>query len=102
MATPVIIFCARSDVEARIVRGLLEANGVSSVVDAPFTHSVFPVNVNELGDVRIAVHPDDADEAKRIIDSHRAELSTEKVVRIRDEFDALQRAIGYRLSLIHI
>src|SRR6478752_3275252 len=96
MAVPVTIFCARSDIEARIVRGLLEANGVPSVIDAPFTHSVFPVTVNELGDVRIAVHPEDAEEARRIIDSHRAELSTGQVVRLRDEFEPLQRAIGYR------
>lgn len=96
MAVPVTIFCARSDIEARIVRGLLEANGVLSVIEAPFTHSVFPVTVNELGDVRIAVHPEDAEEARRIIDSHRAELTTGQVVRLRDEFEPLQRAIGYR------
>jgi ribonuclease-3 len=36
------------------------------------------------------------DEARRIIDSHRTELATGKVVRIRDEFDALQQAIDYR------
>ena len=33
-----------------------------------------------------------AEEARRIIDAHRTELSTGQVVRLRDEFDALQRA----------
>jgi ribonuclease-3 len=90
----VTIFQTRSDVEAAIVRGLLEANGVISVVSPPAVHG-FPLTVNELADVRIAVHADDADEARRIIDSHRTQVTTQ-VVRLRDEFDLLQRAIDYR------
>ena len=39
---------------------------------------------------------DDADEARRIIESHRTELQNGQVVRLRDEFEALQQAIGYR------
>jgi len=93
---PVVIFRAQSDVEASIVRGLLEAHGVPSILSSPVTHSVFPLNVNELGEVRIAVHPADADEARRIIDSHRTELGSGRVVRLRDEFEPLQRAIDYR------
>src|SRR5439155_13931025 len=41
-------------------------------------------------------HADEAEEARRIIDSHRTELANGQVVRLRDEFEALQRAIGYR------
>jgi ribonuclease-3 len=92
----VTIFRTRSEVEASIVRGLLEANGVMSVLSSPVTHAVFPLTVNELGDVRIAVHPEDADEARSLIDSHKTELATGQVVRLRDEFDSLQRAIEYR------
>src|SRR6476469_7105684 len=96
MSELVTIFRTHSDVEASIVRGLLEANGVFSIVSSPVTHSVFPLTVNELGEVRIAVHPEEADEARRIIDSHRTELTTGQLVRIRDEFEPLQRAIEYR------
>ena len=96
MADLVVIFTAHSEVEANIVRGLLGANGVRSTISSSVTHSVFPLNVNELGEVRIAVRGEQADEARRIIDSHRAEISTVKVVRLRDEFDALQQAIDYR------
>src|SRR5262249_27296377 len=49
-----------------------------------------------LGEVRISVHPDDADEARRIIDSHRTELPNGRLVRLRDEFDALEHSAGYR------
>jgi ribonuclease-3 len=92
----VVIFRAQSGVEASIVRGLLEANGILSVVSSAVLHSVFPVNVNELGEVRISVRPDEADEARRIIESHRTEIPSAKIVRIRDEFDALQQVIDYR------
>ena len=39
---------------------------------------------------------DEADEARRIIEDHRTELTNGRVVRLRDEFDALQQAIDYR------
>jgi ribonuclease-3 len=92
----VVIFRTQSDVEASIVRGLLEAHGVMCVVSSSVTHSVFPLTVNELGEVRLSVRPDQADEARQIIESHRTELPHSKVVRLRDEFDGLQRAIDYR------
>src|SRR5580765_5195211 len=66
-----------------------------SVLSSPVTHALFPLTVNELGEVRIAVHPEEADEARRIIDSHRTETTTQ-VVRLRDEFETLQRSIEYR------
>lgn len=96
MADLVTIFRTQSDVEARIVCGLLEANGVIAVASSRLAHSVFPLTVNELGEVRIAVHPDEAEEALTIIESHRTELSTGQVVRLREEFESLQRSIDYR------
>jgi ribonuclease-3 len=96
VADPVVIFRTQSDVEASIVRGLLESHGVMAILSSSVAHTVFPLNVNELGEVRLAVRPEDADEARRIIDSHRTALETGKVVRLRDEFDTLQQAIDYR------
>ena len=96
MSEPVVIFRTQSGVEASIVRGLLESHGVMAILSSAVAHTVFPLNVNELGEVRIAVRPEEADEARRIIESHRTELETGKVVRLRDEFDALQQAIDYR------
>ncbi len=92
----VVIFRTQSDVEANIVRGLLETHGVPSVLSSDVPHSVFPLTVSTLGEVRISVHASDVDEARRIIDSHRTDLDTQKLVRLRDEFDSLQRAVGYR------
>jgi ribonuclease III len=96
VADPIVIFRTHSDIEASIVRGLLEAHGVLSIASSAVPHSVFPLTVNGLGEVRISVRPDEAEEARRIIESHRTELSNGRVVRLRDEFDTLQQAIDYR------
>ena len=79
-----------------MVRSLLEAHGVMSVVSSDVPHSIFPMSVDGLGEVRLSVHPDAADDALRIIESHRTELRNGQVVRLRDEFESLQQAIGYR------
>ena len=92
----VVIFRTQSDVEARIVRGLLEANGVPSVVTSDMPQNIFPMTANGLGEVRLSVRAADADEARRIIDGHRTELPNGQLVRLRDEFETLQRAISYR------
>jgi ribonuclease III len=92
----VTIFSTHSPVEADVVRGLLEANGVMPVVSSATSRSLFPFSVSDLGEVRIAVHQDEAEDARRIIDGHRTELQTGQVIRLRDEFEPLQRGIGYR------
>jgi ribonuclease-3 len=92
----VVIFRSHSDVEASIVRGLLEAHGVRSLVTSGVSRSVFPLTVNELGEVRIAVNAADELEARQIIDSHRDDGPGGQVIRLRDEFETLQTAIDYR------
>ena len=44
----VVIFRTHSDIEAQIVRGLLEAHGVMSVASSDVLHSVFPMSVDGL------------------------------------------------------
>ena len=96
MSDLVVIFRTQSEVEASVVRGLLEAHGVPTVTASDVPQSIFPLAINALGEVRISVHPDDADEALRIIESHRTELPNGRVVRLRDEFEALEHAAAYR------
>ena len=92
----VVVFRTSSGIEAGIVRSLLEAHGIMSVVSSDVPQSIFPLSVDGLGNIRLAVHPSESEEAERIIESHRTELRNGEVVRLRDEFDALQQAIGYR------
>src|SRR5580765_6293252 len=96
MSELVVVFSASSPIEAKVVRSLLDAHGIMSVVSSDLPHSIFPLSVDGLGAVRLAVHPEEADEARRIIDSHRTDLRSGEVVRLRDEFEPLQQAIRYR------
>ncbi|MQA29990.1 MAG: ribonuclease III [Luteitalea sp.] len=93
--TLIVIFKTQSPVEASIVRGLLEANGLPSVVSSGVSQSLFPLTVHEQG-VTISVRADDAEEARRVIDSHQTEVTSGQLVRLRDEFETLQKAIDYR------
>lgn len=96
MTDLVVIFRTHSDVEASIVRSLLEAHGVRSLVSSDVSHTVFPLSVNDLGEVRISVHQAEAEEALHIIETHRHDAPGGQVVRLRDEFEDLQRSIDYR------
>jgi ribonuclease-3 len=94
--TPLVaIFRTHSAVEASVVRGLLEANGLPSVVSSGVSQSLFPLTVHDRG-VTISVRADDAEEARRVIDSHQTQLPNGQLVRLRDEFETLQRDIEYR------
>ena len=90
----VVVFRTSSGIEAEIVRSLLEAHGILSVISSDVPQSIFPLSVDGLGNIRLAVHPTEAEEAERVIESHRTELRNGEVVRLRDEFDALQQEIG--------
>ena len=92
----VVIFTTASDIEARVIQSLLEAHGLMAVTSSGMSRAVFPLSVDRASDVRIAVHESEVDEARRIIDSHRTELRSGEVVRLRDEFEALERALQYR------
>ena len=91
-----MVFRSPSEIEARVVRGLLEAHGIASLVSSDVPRSIFPLAVDGIGDVRISVRTDDAEEAQRIIVSHRTEVTGARVVPLRNEFDAFERIIGYR------
>jgi ribonuclease III len=92
----VLIFRTFSDIEASIVRGLLEAHGIAVSVASDVPHAVFPLTVNGLGEVRVAVAEDQADRARRLIADYRESDEGGPAPRIRDEFEALQEAVRYR------
>src|SRR5512135_1676955 len=96
MSDLVVIFRTHSDVEANIVRSLLDAHGIRSMLSSDVPHSVFPLTINGLGEVRLSVMAVEADEARRIIESHRSEVARGEVVRMRDDFAVLEDRLGYR------
>ena len=54
------------DEEAQIVAGLLESEGIPVEIEG-VTNSAFPENLGALGDTRVMVPPDRADEARALI-----------------------------------
>jgi ribonuclease-3 len=91
-----VVFRSASDIEVRVVRGLLESHGIESLVSQGSPRSIFPVQLDGMGEIRISVRPDDADDARRLIDSYRIDPIDGRVVPLRNEFASLERQIGYR------
>jgi ribonuclease-3 len=96
MSDLVVIFRTHSDVEASIVRSLLDAHGIQAMLSSDVPHSVLPLTINGLGEVRLSVLASDADDAQRIIEAHRSEAVKGQVVRMRDDVAALEDRLGYR------
>jgi ribonuclease-3 len=92
VSEPVVIFRTSSQIEASVVRGLLEAHGIPVMISSDMTRSVFPLS----WELRVSVSERDAEEARRLIESHREEMSDRRVVPLRDEFRALEERVGYR------
>ena len=90
-----VIFRTPSQIEADVVRGLLETHGIQTIVSSDMSRTPFPLAVNEL---RIAVHEEEAERAQRIIASHREESGPGRVVPFGSELEPLERRIGYRFK----
>ena len=67
----VLLMKTWSDGEAEIVRQLLDSYGIQCQVVSDVTHTVLPVSVDGLGEVRILVSPLDLDEAREVLAEHR-------------------------------
>ena len=98
VSDPVVVFRTGSEVEASIVRGLLEAHGIPTLAMTDMPRSVFPLAISGPWELRIAVDREVADQAHQIIDSHRQAVPAGIVVRLRDEFAPLEARIGYRFK----
>ncbi len=92
---PRVVFTTTSDIEASVVMALLDSHGIPSFRISGNPQAIWPMVVNALGDIRIAVADEVAEEAQRIIEAHREHAGT-RVVRLRDEFEDLQHRVGYR------
>jgi ribonuclease-3 len=87
-----VVFRTQSQSEADVVRGLLEANGVTALISSRLSRTPFPLSVGEL-EVRVA--NEDAEHARRVIESHRVE-SDRVTGPFGTEFEPLEQRIGYR------
>jgi ribonuclease-3 len=92
-----VIFRTHSEIEASIVRGLLETHGIESIpITGPASSTMFPFNAEGLIAVRVAVPPDLADEATRIIAEHCDVVPSGVVIPLAQAISGLEQRIGYR------
>jgi ribonuclease-3 len=92
MAALTVIFRTPSQSEADVVRGLLEANGITAMISSDLSRTPFPISVGEL---QVMVAPDDAAQAARIIDTYRDD-SGGRSAPFGTELQPLEERIGYR------
>ncbi len=94
---PVVVFSTTSDIEASIVVALLDSQGIAAFRITGNPQAILPMSMSPLGEVRIAVPETAAEDARRIIESHREDVGA-RVVRLRNEFDEIESRIGYRFK----
>ena len=70
-ASGVLLMRTWHDWEAEIVRGLLASCGIPCQVVSDIPHSVSPLTVDGLGEIRIFVPPSAYDEAMELLAEHR-------------------------------
>ena len=94
-----VVFRTQSDIEASIVRGLLEAHGIYAALSSDIPHSVFPLTIDGLGEVRISVPAEQADEAREIIRQQaRPGLPEPPEPAEARDLSALEERLGHRFA----
>ncbi len=88
-----VVFRTQSQSEADVVRGLLEANGVTAMISSDLSRTPFPLSV---GEIQVMVSHEDAEHATRIIESHRDDAGDRRVTPFGAELAPLEKRIGYR------
>ena len=61
---------AQGDVEAGVIRSLLDAHGIATLATGQSTQSVYPFTMDGLGNIRIMVRADDLVRARALIREH--------------------------------
>src|SRR5829696_5305036 len=95
----VVIFRTPSEIEASVIRGLLETHDIPSAMLSDNSRTAFPLALNEQAwERRVAVNREHAEAALRIIESHRDDLPGGRVVPFGSELEPLERRISYRFK----
>lgn len=95
MSQPVVVFRTHSDAEAAVVKGLLESQGLRAFLASDIPHAILPLSVNGLGEVRISVPGEEAEEAERVIAGFRRE-SLPGVVSMTDDLVEVEAQVEHR------
>lgn len=55
---------------ASIARGMLEANGIPSILENQYMSGIYPISFNSLGEVRLMVNASQLEDALRLLNEH--------------------------------
>lgn len=97
MAELTVIFRTQSDIEASVIRGLLETHGIRTLLSSDVPHSILPLTIGGLGEVRLSVRFNDADVAMQLIADYRDEVNA-RAVTTHGDFRSLEHALGYHFK----
>ena len=96
-ASVVEVLRTHSSIEAEVVRGLLDAHGIHSVVGAPMSLAVFPMRLGQT-EFSVAVPQTSAGRARELIASHLDEAAAAEVRRLEENLGPLEDRMGYHFS----
>ena len=68
----VILYRTWSDLEAQLVKGILEQYGIPVGLSTDISHMLYPFTLDGLGETRVLVPLEAAGEAQTILEGHRS------------------------------
>ncbi len=93
-----VVFSTQSEIEASVVHGLLESQGLQPVRLAGPPANVFAFAVTTLGMIRVAVPREQVDEARRVLLTHGDAGGSGLVVPLDSQFEAIEARLRYRFK----
>ena len=64
------VYTAHGEMEAQVIRGLLESCGIRSLMQGNAAMSIQPFVMDGMGEIKIMVTEEQADEARKIIEAN--------------------------------
>jgi ribonuclease-3 len=92
---PVEIFHSYSAIEADVVRGLLDAHGITASVSSALSRTLFPVRFGQ-AEFRVSVPARMARTARDLIAAHLDEAAASEIHRLGETLGPLEERIGYK------
>jgi ribonuclease III len=90
-----VVFRTRSEIEASVVQGLLESQGLHVVRLAGPPSGVFAFSISTLGDIHVAVPAEEAAEARRALQSYGDAGGAGLSVPLASQLLAVEQRLGY-------
>lgn len=98
MSEPVVVFRTHSDIEAAVVRGLLDSHGLKAFLSSNMPQMILPLALRGLGEVRVSVPAGEAEAARQLIADFRREAQPPEVVVFPDDLFGLEARLGHRFE----